>query len=152
MSARPVVLASRPELAHLDIAKRTALVRRRAHRFASGPIRPGNRQRGIRHARRLGLQVRLAPQLPGLAAERTHGRRFGLRRTNRLRPATRALRRRGGELVGSFAFSRPPRLASGWAALGVSVSGTSAAGDRSPGRRAAPDGWPWWPAAARSYH
>ena len=27
MSARPVVLASRPELAHLDIAKRTALVR-----------------------------------------------------------------------------------------------------------------------------
>src|SRR4051812_20560076 len=111
MFARPAVSASRPELAHLDVAERTALVRRRA-RFASGPIRAGTGQRGILHARRLGLQVRLAPQLPGLA-DRTYGRRFGLRRTNRLRPATRALRHRGGKLARSFAFSRPPWLASG---------------------------------------
>src|SRR3954465_470491 len=112
------MLAARPELAHLDIAKWTAFIRRRA-RFASGPIRPGSRQRGILHARRLGLQVRLAPQLPGLGADRSpHGRGFGLRGTTRLRPATRALPHRGGELVGSFAFSRPPWLASGWASLG----------------------------------
>ena len=85
---------------------------------SSGPIRPGTRQRGILHARRLGLQIGLAPQLPGFAAGRTHGRRFGLRRTNRLRSTTRALRHRGGEFVRSFAFSRPPWLASGRAGLG----------------------------------
>ena len=102
--------ASGTKLAHLDVVERTALFRRRA-RLACSPRRTGNS--GMLHARRLRLQVRLAPQLPGLVADRTHGCWFWLRRTNCLWPTTRALRGGRSEFFASFARSRPTRLASG---------------------------------------
>ena len=101
---RPVVPASRAKLAHLDVAKRTPLFRRRRH-LASGPIRMGTRQRGMVHVRCLRLQVLLTPQLPGLAAGRTHGCWFRLRRANRPWPAARALRCGRDDFGGSFVLA-----------------------------------------------
>ena len=116
---RPVVPASRAKFAHLDVVERTALFRRRA-RLASGPKRTGARQRGMLHARRLRLQVRLAPQLPGLVAGRTctYGRRFGLWRTRRFWPTTRALRGGRDDCGGSLVLAWASRLAAGRHGIG----------------------------------
>ena len=114
MSARPVVSASRPKLAHLDIAKRTALLELVAC-LGLGPMRGAAGQRRLILTRRFRLQVLFAPQLPWLASGHRAVNRCRRRRKSRLRPATRALRLgSGGELVGSFTLSRPPRLAPGW--------------------------------------
>ena len=82
------------------------------------------------HCRR--LQVRLAPQLPGLGADRTLERWFGLRHANHLWPATRALRRGGGVALRAAASclrGRPGLRRAGAASVSVSVSGASGAGE-----------------------
>ena len=109
---RPVVPASGTKLAHLDVVKRTPLFRRRRH-LSSGPIRRGTRQRGMVHVRCLRLQVLLTPQLPGLAAGRTHGCWFRLRRANRSWPAARALWCGRDDFGGSLVLAWSSWLASG---------------------------------------
>ena len=111
------MLAARPKLAYLDIAKRTPLFRRRA-RLVSGPRKAGTRQRGMLHARPLRLQVRLAPQLPGRVVDRTHRRWLWLRRADRSWPAARALWCGRDDFGGSVVLAWSAGLATGRHGIG----------------------------------
>lgn len=114
MSARPAVSAPRPGFAHLDVAKWTALLRLVAC-IGLGPMRRATRQWGLIRTRHFRLQVLFAPQLPWLGADHREEHRSRRGRKCRLRAATWALwLGSGGEFAGSFAFSRPSWLASGW--------------------------------------
>ena len=115
---RPVVPASRAKLAHLDVAKRTPLFRRRRPlRF--WPDKDGDSAAG--HGSTLaacGCRSCLTPQLPGLVADRTHGRWFWLRRANRPWPAARALRCGRDDFGGSFVLAWSSWLATGRHGIG----------------------------------
>ena len=67
------------QLAHLDIAERASLFRRRSS-FVARPIGQGARQRSWLCARRLLLQICLVPQLPWLVADRRRRRWKAMRR------------------------------------------------------------------------
>jgi hypothetical protein len=121
------MLAARPELAHLDIAKWTAFVRRRA-RFASDPIGPGAGSGASSTLAALGCRSTLRRSFQGsvLIARTGAGSGCGARTAFGRPRGCFTIRAARSSAVWLFRVRPGLRLAS--TALGVSVSGTSAAG------------------------